>query len=162
MDQKEIDAEVEKFVKSHAAYDVAYKKYSSTNQLAFAKAERLNMVFQICGDLIPATCGIKAKLQLDTTLNVVEDGFSKIEYAPKNSFNDGRMYPAQEDYRRRTGFEEIATYEHRSHYSHFGCNGAISIVTRKGNVIFDKAGADKITVGELRELSSRKISSSDS
>lgn len=159
---KEIDPNIEIFVKNHAAYKIEYEKFSSDIPVFFPKPYRLSMVFNICGAMEAAANGIYAKLQIDTTLNVVEDSFSMVKYAPSGTFNDGRMYPAQEDYRRRTPFDNIATYEHRSHFSHFGYNGAIYIETRDGKVLFDKAGADMLTVGALRELSSQKISSSSS
>lgn len=159
---KVIDPNIEAFVKNHALYKSEYAKFLSNTPSSLSKAYRLDIVFNICEAMESAANGEYAKLQLDTTLNVVEDSFSMVSYAPSGTFNDGRMYPAQEDYRRRTPFYNIATYEHRSHFSHFGQNGAIYIETRDGRALFDKVGADMLTVGELRELSSPKISSSGS
>jgi hypothetical protein len=162
MVKKEVDPDVEKLVKDHPQYKIEYNKLVSEIKLDFSKYERLALVFRVCQDLAPANSMIQAKLQLDTTLNVVEDGFSKVNFAPSGTMDDGRMYPAQEDYRRRSEYEQIATYEHRSHYSYFGDNGSINVTSREGKVLFDKVGADNCTIGELRERSSSKFSSGDS
>lgn len=162
MNEKEIDPDIEYFVKSHAEYAAKYEEFSLNNQQVLSKAERLSLVFKICGDMPSASDGVYAKLQLDTALNVIEDSFSRVDYAPKGKSDDGRMYPAQRDYRIVNGYEQIVTYRHRAHSSHFGCNGSINIETLKKVVLFDKVGKDGNSIGDLRALTAPKVSSSNS
>lgn len=159
----QVDPITENLVKNHHFFLSEYQRYTLSGEKAFTRPERLNIVWVVCKDLPVAHDGVFAKLQLDTTLNVVEDHFSNIIWSPSMTIPEGRMYPAGEDWRREDGFINAATYKNRGHISHFGINGAILVQkidnkTRNQITVFSKIGADDRNVGDDHETQLSRIS----
>ena len=82
-------------------------------------------------------------------LTEVEDEFTDIPRNPEAWMTDGRMYPPQEDSRRKVPENERVTrFRSRGHNTFIGRNGAIEIRTVEGDILFVKAGADGKNVWE--------------
>ena len=94
-----------------------------------------------------AKCAASAEEALSllaSTLNTVEDEFSGIPPRPQ-SWQDGRMYPPQEDNRYRvSGCPSLCRYRSREHNTFIGLNGSVRIETcgAKPGIVLDKPGAD--------------------
>lgn len=161
---KELDAEVCERVKAHTQFQKLQAEANGSEAQHFKREQRLSLIIAIAQDLPSANDNIEAKRNLDTIINFIEDEFSGVAYDPNNWDRDGRLYPAQEDYRRKTSHPSIYTYRHVAHESHFGTNGAILIeITngpQKGQVLLDCPGRDNLTVGNLREQPPSAISGS--
>lgn len=108
------------------------------------KVARLNLIFQGVAALPAAATAQAAKAQLDQEINRVENLHSGVPYNPPSWATDGRIYPAQDDNRKKPTHPKAALeYVHKQHRSQFGANGAIRIIEiHTGNVVFQKAGAD--------------------
>ncbi len=84
-----------------------------------------------------------AFLQIAQVLNEVEDQLTSIPYNPTDQA-DGRMYPPQQDSRRKVpDFPRVMRYRSKSHNTFIAINGAIEIRTVAGEqVLFQKPGAN--------------------
>ncbi|MGE0493592.1 MAG: hypothetical protein AB7S38_30565 [Vulcanimicrobiota bacterium] len=113
-----------------------------------SRAERLQEFFRRLAALSAAGNAEEALLQIEQTLNQVEDEFTGIVYDPENWQTDGRMYPPQKDSLRNVdGFDGVQRFRSRQHNTFLGPNGAIE--TRRvatppesGEILFRKNGAD--------------------
>ena len=145
----QVDAGTKVLVEGHDFFLSEYLRYTNNNLQTFQRAERLNILWVVCNDLPRADNGIFAKLQLDTTLNIVENNFCNLPWNPAEPSD--RLYPAGEDFRRNSGSDDVATYRNRAHYSHFAVNGAILIEKQLGAnaIVFSKSGADGRNVGDF-------------
>lgn len=107
--------------------------------------------------------GDTAKVFVDTVLNTIEDEFSGVPYNPQTFEDDGRLYPAQEDFRQKSPVPNVAVYFHKAHASYFGDNGSIRISRRRPpQVLIERAGCDGITIGELLEHETEQLPGSSS
>lgn len=151
--------DIENFTRNHNAFITAMPVLSRPA----AKKDRVELFFDVAADLPHGTSCSETKQIADTALNTIEDEFSGIPYAPPQGFNDdGRIYPAQEDRRRKSPVETVAIYRHKRHESFYGANGAISICTLGKEVCVDRAGSDSLTIGDLLEQSTQQLPRSGS
>ena len=114
------------------------------------RGERLTEFYRRLGEAEPAGSGTEALELLGRILNEVEDAMTGIRYDPDTQGSDGRMYPPQEDARRRVpGEPDVVRYRTRGHNVFIRSNGAIEIQrVGVGDVEFHKAGNDGRTVWE--------------
>jgi hypothetical protein len=92
-----------------------------------------------------ATSADEALQLLSTILNDTEDEFSNVPHNPHAWQNDGRMYPPQEDNRRRVpGHPALRRYRSARHNTFIGSNGSIRIETcaQRPEILLDKPGCD--------------------
>ncbi len=125
-----------------------------------SRSERLALFFAVLLDLPALHTQAEAKYAFDTALNVIEDRFSGVPYSPGTWMTDGRMYPANEDFRRRSNVDCVAVYYHRAHASYFGSNGAIRVSERRTAqpaILADRPGADGKYIGDLLEQDSSEF-----
>lgn len=102
----------------------------------------------------------EALLLLRTTLNEVEDELSGVANNPELWESDGRMYPPNEDSRRKAD-GPCRRYRSRKHNSILGENGALKIVTLNDEVLLDKAGRDGRSADELEWSSQAEYGGDD-
>lgn len=121
-----------------------------------SKTERLEVFLEVAKTTPPCSDMQSAKAVLDEILTAVEDAFSGVPANPGQWRNDGRMYPADEDYRRASPNPKISIYAHVGHVSYFGCNGAFRITTRSRGLfpprtLIDRPGDDGRTIDDLQD-----------
>jgi hypothetical protein len=89
-----------------------------------------------------------AYILLCNTLNDVENEFTEIVYEPSQWMTDGRLYPPQDDMRRRH-CENVDRYRSRRHDTFIATNGAIRIEAHAPrHILLDKPGNDGKKVGD--------------
>ena len=106
-----------------------------------SKKERLEVFLQRLESAKPVRSADEALLLLRRTLNAVEDEFSGVTYNPMLWESDGRMYPPDEDSRRKTD-GPYRRYRSKMHQTMVGENGSLKIIDLEGNVLLNKAGDD--------------------
>jgi hypothetical protein len=146
--------ELERFIHAHSSVTKLLAEFHAPH----AKSERLELIVELLSEVPCPTSMAEAKLTADTVLNIVENLFSGVPYDPGKWRADGRMYPAQEDARRRTSTERVAGYFHVGHESYFADNGAFRIQERhSGKVLIDRPGPDGRNVGDILEEAAAKL-----
>jgi hypothetical protein len=81
------------------------------------------------------------------TMNAVEDELTGIPHDPSQWMIDGRMYPPQTDQLKTVkGRPELRRYVSVGHGTIIGPNGAIQIRLKDGTVVFEKPGADGVSI----------------
>ena len=153
---KELSPEVEQFVRTHPSF---LQLQSQTADNIASRSERRSVFFAVIADAPVSATMQQAKCLLDTALNVIEEQFSGVPYAPQNWRSDGRMYPAGEDFRRKMPTDLVACYFHRQHESQFGANGSFRILERhpvNPKVLMDRPGRDGLFIGDLLEKNSQQ------
>jgi len=108
-----------------------------------SKAKRLQLFLQRLEAAPRASSTDEALDLLGRTLNTVEDEHSGVEFNPTPWKDDGRMYPPQEDNRRRVPDRpSLRRYRSAKHNTFIGNNGAIQIQDLDHNAMLDKPGLD--------------------
>ncbi len=108
-----------------------------------SKRERFSRFIKELQDAPPADSASGALDLLTKTLNAVEDRYSGVPARPDLWQNDGRMYPPQEDSRRKVEmFPGQRRYRSKGHNTWIDGNGAIRITLLNGAFVLDKPGAD--------------------
>lgn len=113
-----------------------------------SKKDRLEIFLKRLDAAETARSADEALLLLRTTLNEVEDEFSGVAYNPELWESEDRMYPPNEDSRRKAD-GPCRRYRNRKHHTIVGENGALKIVTLNDEVLLDKAGRDGRRADEL-------------
>jgi hypothetical protein len=111
--------------------------------MEYSKQERLSEFFRRLLNAEPAHNASEARSQLTNILNEVENEMTSIPYGPSRWESDGRLYPPMDDSVRKVqNRKDVVRYRHVAHNTFIGNNGSIEIQDLKGNVLFQKAGAD--------------------
>jgi hypothetical protein len=154
---------MEQQAKDSRGYAMGHPRFAETLARSAGKggllsrSERLDLFFEIANEAAAFADGPSAKAFLDELLDAIEDAFSGI--FPGNSANwrtDGRMYPADEDYRRESENPQVAAYDHLRHLSYFGANGSFRFTTKPrgqfpAQILIDRPGQDGRTIDELND-----------
>ncbi|WP_181956174.1 hypothetical protein FJN17_29090 [Bradyrhizobium symbiodeficiens] len=116
------------------------------------RSERIAVFLDRLQSAAPTASHDEAFELLRSTLTAVEDEFSGVPENPESYLDDGRLYPPQEDSRRKVpGRPDLIRYRSRGHNTWIGTNGAILIKELSGNgadarCCLDKPGKDGRTV----------------
>ncbi len=116
------------------------------------RRQRIAVFLDRLGSAAHAASHDEAFELLKRTLTAVEDEFSGVPEDPDNHLDDGRLYPPQEDSRRKVpGRPDLIRYRSKGHNTWIGSNGAIRIEELPGKsggprCCLDKPGQDGQTV----------------
>lgn len=143
--------DIENFVKNHPSF---IHLLAIGNDAAPTKKQRLDLYFELVGQMPMPVGMIEAKGCCDAILNIIEDQFSGVKFSPETWMNDGRMYPAQADSRRKCASDDVSHYRHKAHSSYFGANGAIKIESSPNfgvgtQVYVDRVGSDGKRIDDI-------------
>ncbi|TVQ97375.1 MAG: hypothetical protein EA398_14615 [Deltaproteobacteria bacterium] len=107
------------------------------------KEERLQEIYRRLQEFAPAGNAEEAMQQLRETTDAVEDVLSGIAFNPGSMGRDGRIYPPQEDARRKDcPGSDVRRYRTRGHNVFVSPGGSLVIQhVRSGVVEFRKIGA---------------------
>jgi hypothetical protein len=94
--------------------------------------------------LPPVSSPEEARVQIEETLNRVEDEYSGVPFDPAHWRTDGRMYPFDDDSAADVdGHLDVTAYRSRGHETFIAKNGAFEIRdARSGEVVIEKPGSD--------------------
>lgn len=113
------------------------------------RSERFKLFVQELIDVAPAGTYEEARELITTILNGTEDKHSGAEYNPEAWRDDGRMYPPEDDFERKSPFPGVRVFRTRGHYIFIGDNGAIKIASARqpmgspdAEVVLNKSGKD--------------------
>lgn len=114
------------------------------------KPARLEIFLSRLTKAPPAKSAEEAEELLATLLNQVEDEFSGVVARPSEWLSNGRLYPPQADSQVKCPERRwLKKFRSKGHYTYIGANGSIRIETVGGELMLDKAGADRRKAFEL-------------
>lgn len=116
------------------------------------KSDRIRIFHDELLAASPARDMSGAREQLARILNSVEDRYSGVRFNPAAATAppDGRMYPPDDAFERRSSHASIRVFAHRQHRTSFGANGAIHIELSDGTPLISKPGANGKTIEDLK------------
>jgi GT2 family glycosyltransferase len=120
--------------------------------MAVPKSVRLSEIWRRLAAAPAAQTAEEARIQLASIINAVEDDLTAIPFDLQSWETDGRIYPPQDDSRRRVpGHPSVSRFRSRKHNTYIGANGSISIARLDGTVEVEKRGADGRGIWELND-----------
>jgi hypothetical protein len=107
-----------------------------------SKESRLAEVFRRLEGMPASGSFEEAWLNLEKTLDAVEDELSGAPQDPSRWQSDGRMYMPQADSEIKAPRKGVRKFRSRGHYVLFGPNGAIEVQDLRGRTVHARSGAD--------------------
>jgi hypothetical protein len=114
-----------------------------------SKEERFTEFLRRLALLPRAANASDARMQLDSTLNEVENEMTDIPYDPTQWQGDGRMYPPQDDSLQLTKNPAVMCFRSKGHRTYISRGGAIEIWEISNKLVFSKPGSDGKTIADL-------------